>query len=110
MGKAVTNGGGTGNTLVNNKWNDYGDVYDATITTTWIGDVAPYTQNVTVTGFTAYDTPTIAPVYSATLSTAILEKEAWNMISKAITGTNVITFTCFEEKPVTAIPIKIGRG
>ncbi len=110
MGKAPTIDGGTGITVKDNKWNGYGDVYEATITTTWTGSAAPYTQDVTITGLTAYDMPDIVPVYSATLATAILEKEAWNMISKAETGANKITFTCFEDKPTTAINIKVRRG
>lgn len=80
---------------------------DATITTTWTGASAPYTQDVTVTGITASDNPIITPVYSATNATAILERTAWNMIGKAVTGTNVITFTCFEEKPTQAITISV---
>lgn len=99
--------GGSSGTAV---WANEEDVYSATITTSWTGASAPYTQNVTVTGITANDMPSIVPVYSTDNATAIMQKEAWNMISKAITGTNVITFTCFEEKPITAIPIKIRRG
>jgi len=79
----------------------------ATITTTWVGSSAPYTQEVTVAGITADDEPIISPVYSATLATALLEKEAWNQIGKIETGTNKITITCFEDKPITAIPIQI---
>lgn len=83
------------------------DVKTATISTTWIGTEAPYTQEVSVTGITANHNPIISPVYSATNATAILEKTAWNLIGKAVTGAGIITFTCFEEKPVTAIPIQI---
>jgi hypothetical protein len=81
--------------------------YTATITTTWEGTSPPYTQDVTVSGITASDVPFIFPVYSTTNATAILEKEAWNVIGGATTSANTITFTCFEEKPVTAIPIQI---
>lgn len=82
-------------------------VYTATLTTTWEGTSAPYTQDIAVVGITSSDTPIISPVYSTDNATAILQKEAWNMIGKATTSTNTITFTCFEEKPVTAIPIQI---
>jgi len=82
-------------------------LYTATLTTTWGGTSAPYTQNITVVGITSSDTPIISPVYSTDNATAILQKEAWNMIGKATTSTNTITFTCFEEKPVTSIPIQI---
>lgn len=79
----------------------------ATISTSWVGASAPYTQAVTIAGILATDNPTIAPVYSGDNSTAILEKTAWNMISKGITTTDTITFTCFEEKPLNAINISI---
>lgn len=79
----------------------------ATITTTWTGSSAPYTQSVTVNGILATDTPHIMPVYSTTNSTAIAQKTAWTCVSKAVTAANTITFTCFEEKPTTAIPIQI---
>lgn len=79
----------------------------ATITTTWTGISAPYTQTITVTGVTSNDKPIISPVYSGDNATAILQKEAWNMIGKIQTGANSITCTCFEDKPITAIPIQI---
>lgn len=82
-------------------------VYTATLTTTWDGTSAPYTQDITVVGITSSDTPIISPVYSTNNATAILQKEAWSLIGKAVTNTDTITFTCFEEKPVTAIPIQI---
>lgn len=82
-------------------------VKTATITDTWVGASAPYIQEVSVEGITADDEPRISPVYSGTNATAILQQTAWNLIGKAVTGAGKITFTCFEEKPVTAIPIQI---
>lgn len=82
-------------------------VSTATITATWAGASAPYTQDVTVSGMTADYEPLICPVYSSTNATAILQQNAWNLIGKAVTGTDKITFTCFEQKPITAIPIQI---
>ena len=79
----------------------------ATITTTWTGASAPYTQVITVAGITANDRPVVSPVYDASLATAILQKEAWNMVSKIHTNAGTITATCFEEKPTTAIPIQL---
>lgn len=78
----------------------------ATITTTWSGS-GPYTQAVSVSGILATDIPHIMPVYSTTNATAIGQKEAWTCVSKAETSDGTITFTCFEEKPTTAIPIQI---
>jgi hypothetical protein len=82
-------------------------VKTATITTTWTGASAPFTQVVSVAGITANDEPIITPVYSATNATAILERTAWNLIGSAVTGAGTITFTCFETKPVTALTIQI---
>ena len=79
----------------------------ATITTTWTGASAPYTQTISIAGITANDKPIISPVYSTTLATALLQKEAWNMISKIETGASALYVTCFEEKPTVAIPIQI---
>lgn len=78
----------------------------ATITTTWTGS-GPYTQSITVSGILASDLPHITPVYSTTNATAIAQKEAWACVSKADAGLGVITFTCFEDKPETEIPIQI---
>lgn len=80
----------------------------ATITAaSWTGSAAPYTQTVAVTGILATDYPHVAPVYSDTLATAIAQREAWACVGEAVTGAGTITFTCFEDKPTTAIPIQI---
>ena len=79
----------------------------ATISSAWAGSSAPYTQSISVTGILSTDKPHIAPVYSSALETALPEKEAWAMISKAETSDGTITFTCFEDKPTIAISIQI---
>ena len=80
--------------------------WTATITTTWSGS-GPYTQSVDISGILASDMPHIVPVYSSDNATALAEQEAWFCISKAVAADNSITFTCFEDKPTTAIPIQI---
>ena len=80
--------------------------WTATITTTWSGS-GPYTQSLTVSGILASDMPHITPVYSSDNATALSQKEAWACVSKAVTEANSITFSCFEDKPATAIPIQI---
>lgn len=67
----------------------------------------PYSQTVTVAGMLATDNPHISPVYSDTLATAIDQKEAWEAVSKAVTADGTITFSCFEDKPTTDIPIQV---
>ena len=81
--------------------------YTATISINWMGSEAPYTQSVSVAGILATDKPHITPVYATALETALAQKEAWQMISKAETAANSIIFTCFEDKPATSIPVEI---
>jgi len=91
------------------EWNGKAERYEftASVTTTWVGASAPYTQAVTVTGILADDDPIINPVYSATNATAILEKAAWSAVGKVETTLNTITLTCFEEKPITAFNLQL---
>ena len=79
----------------------------ATITTEWTGDTAPFTQTVAVKGILKEDWPHVMPVYSEVLETALAEKEAWACVSDAKTVDGSIVFSCFEDKPTTAIPIQI---
>ncbi len=82
-------------------------VLNATLATGWAGTSEPYTQVVTIAEILATDHPHVTPVYSTNLETALLEKEAWAMVSDAQTANGSITFSCFEDKPDTAIPIQI---
>lgn len=86
---------------------DMHKITNITLTTTWVGTTAPFTQVITVSGVTSNDVPIISPIYSSTNTTAILEKIAWSKVGKATTGNNSITFTCFEEKPITAINLQV---
>lgn len=101
---AIDSGMGAIDTRLDNK-----EILNTTTLTTagWSTSV-PYTQTVTVTGITANRLPDkIIPQYSATTATAILQKEAFSMISYYDTGAGTITFTCLEDKPVTDIPLQI---
>ena len=79
----------------------------ATLEAGWWSDSAPYVQGVVISSILDSDMPHITPVYSTTNATAIAQKEAWDCVSKAVTEAGKITFTCFENKPTTAIPIQI---
>lgn len=79
----------------------------AILGTAWTGESAPYTQEVTVAGILETDTPHITPIYSDVFETKLAEKEAWNMVSEAEAGADIITFTCFEDKPTVAITLQI---
>lgn len=78
-----------------------------TLTTAgWIGS-GPYTQVVTVSGITSTMTPFISPVFSTSNSTAVEQKISWNRVSKAVTGSGTITFTCFETKPSADLTLQV---
>lgn len=81
--------------------------YTATISATWTGSAAPYTQDVAIAGILATDAPHITPVYADTLATAVSQKEAWGMVSEADAGAGKIVFACFEDRPTVAIPIQV---
>jgi hypothetical protein len=46
-------------------------------------------------------------VYSSTLETAKAQAKAWALVSDADAAEGAIVFSCFEDKPITAIPIQI---
>lgn len=70
-------------------------------------ETAPYSQTVEIEGIKKEDYPHVMPVYSEDLETALLEKEAWALVSDADTADGSIIFTCFEDKPETAINVQI---
>lgn len=79
----------------------------ATITTTWIGSTAPFTQDITVNGITALDTPIVDLVLSSTLATAQNELRQWSRIDKIVTSANKITVYCYTSKPTIALNIQL---
>ena len=82
-------------------------VFSATISTEWVGESEPYTQEVAVEGILASDIPHVGPVYSDDAKTAAAQKEAWGYVDMGISDDGKITFTCIEGKPETEIPIQI---
>lgn len=80
--------------------------YTATLGTGWTGS-GPYTQTVAVSGILASDMPHVAPVYDADNTTAQAQREAWGCVSRGVAAAGGIQFTCFGDKPETAIPIQI---
>lgn len=80
--------------------------FTATVGTGWTGS-GPYTQTVTVAGVLASDMPHVVPVYDADNTTAKAQREAWGCVSRGDAAAGGIQFTCFEDKPETAIPIQI---
>lgn len=126
MGKAVVSGGGTGNTIFNNKWNESDDfsahledyatlsdlghvkhgVYTTTLNTTWAGSSPPYSKEQTIAGILADDTPVIDVVMSGIFETDEARAEAWGYIYRAVTAANKVTFYA-TEKPAVDLPIQL---
>jgi hypothetical protein len=90
--------------------NAIGHVYAAefasTLSTSWSGSAAPYTQTVTINGITSAHNPIIDVVMSGTYSTDQQRIEQWGYIYRAVTGTNQITFYA-SEKPTVSLPIRV---
>lgn len=82
-------------------------MYTLTIPSTgWTGDAAPYTQEVTVTGITAADTPLVDIVQTGTEATDEPMREAWGVVTRMVTGAGKITAYA-SEKPIVNIPIQL---
>lgn len=82
------------------------NTYTATITTTWTGSAAPYSQEIAVNGITADDNP----VVDLTLSGVYLNDQTrlaeWGKIYRIVTAANKITV--YATEPTTAeLPIQL---
>ena len=110
---------GDAQTAAVNESKEYTDSKHSTFTATltindWEGDAAPYTQTIVIRdaekpekGILETDKPHISPVYDKDQETRLAQREAWMMVCDAETGDGEIVFTCFEDKPATAVPIQI---
>ena len=84
----------------------YAAEFTATLSTSWSGSAAPYTQTVTINGITSAHNPIVDVVMSGTYSTDQQRSEQWGYIYRAVTGTNQITFYA-SEKPTVSLPIRV---
>ncbi|PKP29454.1 MAG: hypothetical protein CVU00_15540 [Bacteroidetes bacterium HGW-Bacteroidetes-17] len=84
-------------------------VLTATIPITGWSGAAPFSIAITVSGLTD-SRPDINPIYSATLATALLEREAWSDVSYIDCTLNTMTVVCFENVPTTPINIELVGG
>ncbi len=78
------------------------NVRNATITTSWVGATAPYTQEIALIGITDSDQPIIDIV-----PTTQAQIDEWNKISRITTDADKLIVTCFVDKPTVSIPILI---
>lgn len=82
-------------------------LYTLTLPSTgWTGDAAPYTQEVTVTGITAADTPLVDIVQTGTEATDEPMREAWGVVTRIVAGAGKVTAYA-SEKPAVNIPIQL---
>lgn len=81
--------------------------YTATLLSTgWTGSAAPYSQDVTVTGITADDRPKVEIVQTGTEATDEPMRDAWGVVTRAVSGADKITVYA-SEKPQVDIPIQL---
>lgn len=81
----------------------------ATITASgWSTGSAPYVNIVDIPGILGTDSPHVTLVPDLTnVHNAIVQKEAWNMISVSEAQNDRLAFACFEECPTVNIPIQV---
>ena len=77
----------------------------ATLSTTWIGIAAPYTQAVAISGMTADAKIEVGLASTATAEQYAAAAAAQLMCTAQTTGS--ITMTAYGEKPTIAIPILV---
>lgn len=82
-------------------------VYSATLEDSdWQSTQAPFTQEISITGLLATDTPVIDVVMSGTYATDEARQEAWGMVYRAVTSVNKLTVYA-TDKPEVSIPIQL---
>lgn len=83
-------------------------VFDAIIEATgWSTGSAPYVNTVSVPGVKTSDNPHATPVYSDDAAVAIIQEDAWNLVSDGKAITDGIEFVCFGNRPSVDIPIQV---
>lgn len=83
------------------------DWLSATLPTAWTG-AGPYTQRVSVPGIPAESKAvTCWPEWAADAATREKQREAWNAVSRIVPSAGAIAFTCDDDKPTAAVPMRI---
>ena len=77
--------------------------YSGTLSTSWSGSQAPFSQAVTVMGIASTDEPILDVVMSGTYATDELRNTEWAYIYYAVTATDQITFYA-RQKPTASLP------
>lgn len=71
----------------------------------WVGDSAPYTQTITVPGYTPGRGLVVYPDYGDNFESNLAMREVCAAVSFARKDGGTITFTCLEDKPESDIAI-----
>ena len=80
------------------------DTRTATLTVAgWTGATAPYTQTVTFLGMTSSVVPEIGVSISSTVETGLEQQKQWSYITRAVSGTDTVTFYCYKTKPTVEL-------
>lgn len=81
--------------------------HSATLSTGWSGS-APYTQRVSIPEIPGNARAvTCWPDWSADAETRSAQRDAWNAVSRIVPEAGYIDVFCDDEKPVTAVPMRI---
>ena len=81
-------------------------VYTADVSTTWTGNAAPYTQEISVSGLSANDRLMVDALPGETYAQTQAKLDAWANVYRAVGADNKITLYA-SEKPDTAFTIQI---
>lgn len=81
-------------------------VLQTVIPANWSG-TGPYTQDIALPELKETDTPYIAGILDADLSTAIAQRDALACIGQAQAMDGILRLTCLEEAPSREIPIQL---
>ena len=73
----------------------------------WVGDAAPYTQFIAISGLEDDHRLRAYPVYGTDQEENLAIREACAAVSFAVRGEGGITFTCLEEKPAASISVSV---
>ena len=73
----------------------------------WIGDSAPYSQSITLTGVEGIQHIKAVPTFYGALDADVALSESCSMISYATYAGNVVTFKCLSEKPEVDVPVQL---
>ena len=79
-----------------------------TIDTNWIGEQAPYTKIISITGLQSDNIVSLYPIWSDNIEVRKQERKEYNKISMIEAQDDSIKLTCDEEKPTISLNVRLG--